>query len=70
VGITGIAGPGGGSEKKPVGTVFIAVTDEYNHKVEKFLFTGTRQQIREQATKKTLEVLYDFSLQQTSLRKE
>jgi len=70
VGITGIAGPTGGSEAKPVGTVFIAVVSGKANKVERFLFTGERETVRQQATQKALEVLYDFSLQQTSFYKK
>ncbi|MBF0196259.1 MAG: CinA family nicotinamide mononucleotide deamidase-related protein [Planctomycetes bacterium] len=47
IGITGIAGPGGGSEDKPVGTVCIAVSHLNNTTVERHLFKGSRQDIRE-----------------------
>jgi len=49
--ITGIAGPGGGSELKPIGTVWFAWA--MNEKVVKTAcpcFNGDRQSIREQAT--------------------
>jgi nicotinamide-nucleotide amidase len=53
--ITGIAGPGGGTEGKPVGTVYIAtaVKNEIKNqpaKVGHHLFVGDRQAIREQTT--------------------
>ena len=44
---TGIAGPGGGTAQKPVGTVFIGVANEVNIMVFKHLFRGTRDEIRE-----------------------
>jgi nicotinamide-nucleotide amidase len=44
--ITGIAGPGGGSEQKPVGTVFIGMTTPEKTVAERFLFQGRREQIR------------------------
>ncbi|XNG97929.1 nicotinamide-nucleotide amidase [Vibrio cyclitrophicus] len=61
VSISGIAGPGGGSEDKPVGTVCFAwkVCDGWN-KVETNVFTGDRSQVRQQATHHALQVIYDY----------
>ncbi len=57
IGITGIAGPGGGSKEKPVGTVFIAI-DTKNKKIcKKFNFSGNRAIIRKKAVFKSLELL-------------
>ncbi len=47
---TGIAGPDGGSEKKPVGTIFIAVKYNDRQIVQKFRLFGTRVQFMERAT--------------------
>jgi len=44
--VTGIAGPAGGSEQKPVGTVFIALAAKQEESVERFLFPGNRDRIR------------------------
>jgi len=57
IGITGIAGPGGGSKEKPVGTVFIAI-DAKNKKIcKKFNFSGSRITIRKKSAIKALELL-------------
>lgn len=44
--VTGVAGPGGGSEDKPVGTVYIGVMVDCEVKVKRFNFTGDRQTIQ------------------------
>ena len=57
VGITGIAGPDGGSEQKPVGTVFIAVSSPLGEGVRVHRFMGTRATVRERATQTALDML-------------
>ena len=55
VGITGIAGPGGGSREKPVGTVYIAINYGENETLIKhFAFIGDRQSVRSQTTEQAL----------------
>jgi nicotinamide-nucleotide amidase len=54
VGITGIAGPGGGSEPKPVGTVFVAVASPAGTLVRRFLFLGGREVVKFQASQAAL----------------
>jgi len=55
--ITGIAGPLGGTSKKPVGTVYICITTEQYVCTEHHLFSGQRDQIRKAACNKALHFL-------------
>jgi len=57
IGITGIAGPGGGTAEKPVGLVFIALADERSTQVREFRFPGDRERIRHWATQAALEII-------------
>ena len=57
VAITGIAGPGGGSQEKPVGLVYIAVITPQANVVERFVFPGNRREIKIQAAKTALELI-------------
>jgi PncC family amidohydrolase len=57
ISITGIAGPGGGTARKPVGTVFIALSAKNKNSCKKFLFKGKRNAIRKQASLKALKLL-------------
>ncbi len=57
VSTTGIAGPTGGSEAKPVGTVFMAVSNGVTHVVERHLFLGDRARIRRFASAAALDLL-------------
>jgi nicotinamide-nucleotide amidase len=57
VGITGIAGPGGGSEEKPVGTVHIAVSSGGETKARAVRFMGDREMIRTQASQMALDLV-------------
>ena len=56
-GITGVAGPGGGSPEKPVGLVHIAAASADQTVHEKYLFDGDRHAIRLAAAIKALEML-------------
>ncbi len=57
VGVTGVAGPGGGTPQKPVGTVAIAATLGDEHRVRMFQFPGTRDQIKVQASQAALDMV-------------
>jgi nicotinamide-nucleotide amidase len=56
VGITGIAGPGGGTPDKPVGTVAIAVIADDQLRVRTFQFIGSREMVKFQATQSALNM--------------
>jgi nicotinamide-nucleotide amidase len=57
VGITGIAGPSGGSQEKPVGLVFVGLADERGTQVREFRFPGNRERVRLWATQMALEMI-------------
>jgi nicotinamide-nucleotide amidase len=57
VGITGIAGPGGGSEEKPVGTVHIALSHAGGVKERGVRFPGDREAIRWHASQLALDMV-------------
>ena len=57
LGVTGIAGPGGGTAEKPVGTVHIALADEKGSREHGFRFPGDRDRIRHQATQAALDIV-------------
>jgi nicotinamide-nucleotide amidase len=55
--ITGIAGPSGGTTKKPVGTVYTALSWDAGVEVEKNLFIGNRNAVKFQSSQKALDML-------------
>ncbi len=57
ISITGIAGPGGGTEEKPVGLVYIGFADGGKVTAEKHLFSGLRADIRLRTTQAALNTL-------------
>ncbi len=57
VGITGIAGPGGGSESKPVGTVAVAVAWPSGSMVRRYVFPGGREQVKWFASQTALNMI-------------
>jgi nicotinamide-nucleotide amidase len=57
VGITGVAGPGGGSEEKPVGTVHVAISHAGAVKERGARFPGERENIRWQASQVALDMV-------------
>ena len=60
IGITGIAGPNGGSKNKPVGLVWIGFGTKNKITTKKFLFNGNRLDVRLKATLESLRELNNF----------
>ena len=58
--ITGIAGPGGGSEEKPVGLVYIGLTDGTHTENRHRIMPGDRESVRERSTYLALSWLRRF----------
>jgi nicotinamide-nucleotide amidase len=57
IGITGIAGPSGGSEEKPVGLVYISLDSDSGCETKRFIFAYDRDFIRLQAAQTALNML-------------
>ncbi len=57
VSVTGIAGPTGGTEEKPVGTVWFGVAAEGETEARRVIFLGSRTEIRERAAQTALFLL-------------
>jgi nicotinamide-nucleotide amidase len=57
LGVTGVAGPSGGSDSKPVGRVYIAVSDAHKTDVLERTFRSPRSRIREWASTQALDLI-------------
>ena len=57
VSITGVAGPDGGTEENPVGTVWIGVASTYRVETRRYSFLGDRSRIRTLAAQSALDLL-------------
>jgi nicotinamide-nucleotide amidase len=57
VGVTGIAGPGGGTPLKPVGTVVLAVVAPHETMVRSVRFNGSRAQVKYYASQTALDMV-------------
>ncbi|MCI5955094.1 MAG: competence/damage-inducible protein A [Lachnospiraceae bacterium] len=63
VAVTGIAGPDGGTEEKPVGLVYIACNVKGKVTVKKYRFSGNRTKVRESAVSAALVLMRDCILE-------
>jgi len=55
--VTGIAGPDGGTEEKPVGLVYVALADDAHTEHKKFMIPGDRELVRWRASQAALDML-------------
>ena len=60
VGVTGIAGPDGGTPQKPVGLVYIAVAGAQGTVIRENHFKGTRGEIKLQTTETALKMIKNY----------
>ncbi|MDY6855436.1 MAG: competence/damage-inducible protein A [Thermodesulfobacteriota bacterium] len=62
LGVTGIAGPGGGTAEKPVGLVFISLSDKKETLVKRYIFPGDRAQVRLLTAQSALDLVRRYYL--------
>jgi len=60
IGITGIMGPGGGSDEKPVGTVYVAVASESDEIAKECHFSGSREEVKAASVKAAIKLAIEF----------
>ncbi len=61
IGITGIAGPTGGTKEKPVGLVYIAISHKGGEVAYKCHFEGSREEVRKSAVLKAKSLALDYA---------
>jgi PncC family amidohydrolase len=60
ISVSGVAGPGGGTPEKPVGTVWIGLASADGEWAKEFRFSGNRQQNKSSAATAALQMLLDY----------
>lgn len=68
VGVTGVAGPGGGTPEKPVGLVHIGLADEHGPRERAYRFPGDRERIRQFASQAALDAVRRYYLYPAAAR--
>ncbi len=59
IAVSGVAGPGGGSDEKPVGTVWLALSHSGGTQVEKCFFAGDRSRVKVLSARRAMQILLD-----------
>jgi len=59
VSITGIAGPDGGSDDKPVGLTYVGIADAAGHDVRRFVWSGDRHANKAQSAEAALQLVWE-----------
>jgi len=57
IGVTGIAGPTGGTKSKPVGLVYTAFVSNSKRVIKELRFRGSREDIKFQASQVVLDII-------------
>lgn len=65
---TGVAGPTGGTKRSPIGRVFIGIASEKKICVKKLDLKGNRREIKEKATGKALQSLYEILVEKAGIK--
>ena len=60
ISVTGLAGPGGDDFGNPVGTVFIGYEDSQRSVVKHYVFTGSREEVRNQTIEAALQMVLEY----------
>lgn len=60
ISVTGLAGPDGDGSGQSVGTVFLGLYAQGDTQVEHHVFTGTREEIQQQATERAIEMALQY----------
>jgi len=61
VGVTGIAGPAGGTPEKPIGLVFVAAVTDRDERVERHVFAGDRAAVKRQSADAALALAVEVA---------
>lgn len=61
VSVTGIAGPGGGTEEKPVGLTYLGLCSMNGLRVRQFIWTGDREQNRRSSVEAAIDLLIEWA---------
>ena len=68
--VTGIAGPGGGTEEKPVGTVWLAARAGEREKARRVWLPGDRAAVRERTAQAAIKMLLNLVVRERGVEPE